>query len=100
MALQQPLPQLRTQVLALVDQAQQRASARLGGGVNPAALWPVVQRSLRVLLIAPAYGRCLCCEGLQARCRAVAAGSFPVLMEPPASSSLKVGLNSQKRQCV
>ena len=54
MALQQPLPQLRTQVLALVDQAQQRASARLGGGVNPAALWPVVQRSQRMLLIAPA----------------------------------------------
>jgi hypothetical protein len=23
--------------------------------VNPAALWPVIQRSLRVLLIAPAY---------------------------------------------
>ncbi|MEA5416985.1 hypothetical protein [Synechococcus sp. BA-132 BA5] len=54
-ALQQPLPQLRAQVLALVDQAQQRSSARLGGGVNPAALWPVIQRSLRVLLIAPAY---------------------------------------------
>ena len=53
-ALQQPLPQLRTQVLALVDQAQQRASARLGGGVTPSSLWPVVQRSLRVLLIAPA----------------------------------------------
>ena len=54
MALQQPLPQLRTQVLALVDQAQQRASARLGGGVTPSSLWPVVQRSLPVLLIAPA----------------------------------------------
>ena len=54
-ALQQPLPQLRSQVLALVDQAQQRSTARLGGGVNPAALWPVIQRSLRVLLIAPAY---------------------------------------------
>lgn len=54
-ALQQPLPQLRSQVLALVDQALQRSSARLGGGVNPAALWPVIQRSLRVLLIAPAY---------------------------------------------
>ena len=54
MALQQPLPQLRTQVLALVDQALQRASARLGGGVTPSSLWPVVQRSLRALLIAPA----------------------------------------------
>jgi len=54
-ALQQPLPQLRTQVLALVVQAQQRASTRLGGGMNPSALWPVIQRSLRVLLIAPAY---------------------------------------------
>ena len=54
MALHQPLPQLRTQVLALVDQAQQRASARLGGGVTPSSLWPVIQRSLRLLLIAPA----------------------------------------------
>jgi len=53
--LQQSLPQLRAQVLALVDQAQQRANARLGGGVTPSSLWPVVQRSLRVLLIAPAY---------------------------------------------
>ncbi|MCX5958443.1 MAG: hypothetical protein NT053_00880 [Cyanobacteria bacterium] len=54
MALQPPLPQLRTQVLALVDQAQQRASDRLGGAVTPSSLWPVVRRSLRVLLIAPA----------------------------------------------
>lgn len=54
-ALQQPLPQLRTQVLALVVQAQQRSRSRLGGGVNPSALWPVIERSLRVLLIAPAY---------------------------------------------
>ena len=54
-ALQQPLPQLRAQVLDLVNQAQQRASARLGGGVTPSSLWPVVQPSLRVLLIAPAY---------------------------------------------
>jgi len=54
-ALQQPLPQLRAQVLAMVDQTQQRANARMGAGVTPSALWPVIQRSLLVLLIAPAY---------------------------------------------
>lgn len=98
--LRQDIQTAQDPVLALVDQAQQRASARLGGGVNFAALWPVVQRSQSVLLIAPAYGRCLCCDGLLARCRVVAAGSFPIFMEPPASSSLDVGLNNQKRQCV
>jgi len=54
-ALQQPLPQLRAQVLALVDQVQHRGSARLGGGVTISSHGPVILRSLRVLLSAPAY---------------------------------------------
>ncbi|MEB3256277.1 MAG: hypothetical protein VKJ05_07810 [Synechococcaceae cyanobacterium] len=52
--LQQPLPRLRSQVLSLVDQAQQRARARFSPPA-PSSLWPVMQRSLQVLISAPAY---------------------------------------------
>ena len=54
LALQQPLPRLRSQVLSLVDQAQQRARARFSPPA-PSSLWPVIQRSLQVLISAPAY---------------------------------------------
>ncbi|MCS5699573.1 hypothetical protein NZK32_11040 [Cyanobium sp. FGCU-52] len=53
-ALQQPLPLLRSQVLSLLDQAQQQARARLSPPAD-SSLWPVIQRSLQVLISAPAY---------------------------------------------
>jgi hypothetical protein len=53
-ALQQPLPLLRSQLLSLVDQAQQQARAK-ASPLSPSSLWPVIQRSLRVLVAAPAY---------------------------------------------
>jgi hypothetical protein len=53
-ALQQPLPQLKTQIFSLVGEAQQRANARLAPP-TPTTLWPLLQRSLRVLLLAPVY---------------------------------------------
>lgn len=53
-ALQQPLPVLRAQLLSLVDRAQQRTNARLRPP-TPDSLWPLIQRTLRVLLCAPVY---------------------------------------------
>lgn len=51
---QQPLPAIKAQLLTLVDQAQKRASAPIKPPTQE-ALWPLVQRSLRVLLAAPVY---------------------------------------------
>ena len=78
-ALQQPLPQARAQVLVLVDQAQQRSSIRLGGGVNPLAGSPTQPAAAADCTCL--CGR-LCRNGLQAWYRAVAAGSFAELLAP------------------
>lgn len=52
--LQQPLPQLRPQLLTLVDRTQQQLEARLSAP-PPGRLWSVIEPSLRVVISAPAY---------------------------------------------
>jgi hypothetical protein len=54
LALQQPLPQLKAQLLTLLDQTQQQFAARLSAP-RTSRLWTVIERSLRVVISAPAY---------------------------------------------
>jgi len=53
-ALQQPLTVLRAQLLSVLDVAQRQASSNLSS-LPTTSLWPLIKRSLRVLVSAPAY---------------------------------------------
>jgi hypothetical protein len=53
-ALQQPLPELRAQLLDLIDTAQNRAKSSRRTP-TPESLWPLIQSTLRVLVTAPVY---------------------------------------------